>query len=348
MDDSSNAVTKLEKMLDDVETHLSAAIDNLLERLYGGDGDDVVDPECQALLSEVDNLFKDLTIDEKPPPDAFDQTHLGNDALMDVASHALEKVKALPDGKQKSALTAVLEAATVLSPQEWTLLRVWDALEFEDEHSDVTTMGLEGRGDFSVEQTDVLQSGFRKELEARLEDMKQSRVELERLYAKRVDDGLIDEPENAEYKESCMKAMRSAEAAFNSYSGSDPTKPKSKAKPNKQPEEPNVVQSLGTLYSEGAELQSGQVVKYAVTELKGPLLKLPAFEMQMVKWDGMHTVNLGVDLWVVASVMKKLFEYDVFGGTQMDESDRYLIAYDLFKRWSRENKVWNLMFQNEF
>ena len=30
-----------------------------------------------------------------------------------------------------------------------------------------------------------------------------------------------------------------------------------------------VVESLGTLYHEGAELQSGQVVKYAITELKG-------------------------------------------------------------------------------
>ena len=69
-------------------------------------------------------------------------------------------------------------------------------------------------------RTDVLQSGFRKELEARLEDMKQSRVELERLYARRVDDGRIDDPENAEYKENCMKTIRAAEAAFNSYSGS--------------------------------------------------------------------------------------------------------------------------------
>ena len=68
----------------------------------------------------------------------------------------------------------------------------------------------------------------------------------------------------------------------------------------------------------------------------------------MVKWDGMHTVNLGVDLWVVASVMKKLFDYDVFGGTEVDETDRYLIAYDSFKRWSRANKVWNLIYDSDF
>jgi hypothetical protein len=64
--------------------------------------------------------------------------------------------------------------------------------------------------------------------------------------------------------------------------------------------------------------------------------------MDMIRWDGMHTVNLGVDLWVVASVMKKLFEYDVFGGLQMEESDRYLMAYDLFKSWSRTNN-WHLL-----
>ena len=56
----------------------------------------------------------------------------------------------------------------------------------------------------------------------------------------------------------------------------------------------------------------------------------------------MHTVNLGVDLWTVGSVMRKLFEYDIFGGLRMGEEDRYLIAYDLFKTWSRENKVWHL------
>ena len=45
-------------------------------------------------------------------------------------------------------------------------------------------------------------------------------MELERLYARRVDDAAIDNAENTEYKELCMKALRSAESAFNSYSGS--------------------------------------------------------------------------------------------------------------------------------
>ena len=65
--------------------------------------------------------------------------------------------------------------------------------------------------------------------------------------------------------------------------------------------------------------------------------------MELVKWDGMHIVNLGVDVWVTASVMKKLLQYDVFGGLDMEESDRYLVAYDVFKTWSRTNQVWQLI-----
>ena len=59
----------------------------------------------------------------------------------------------------------------------------------------------------------------------------------------------------------------------------------------------------------------------------------------MIRWDGMHVINLGVDLWVCGSVMRKLLEYDVWGGVDMDEGDRLLIAYDEFKGWCRANKV---------
>ena len=69
-------------------------------------------------------------------------------------------------------------------------------------------------------RTDVLVNGFRQELDARLNDIKSSRVELERLYALRVDDGQIDEPSQSGYKEDSMKALRSADAAFNSFAGS--------------------------------------------------------------------------------------------------------------------------------
>lgn len=73
---------------------------------------------------------------------------------------------------------------------------------------------------------------------------------------------------------------------------------------------------------------------------QGPLLKLPAFQVEMIRWDGMHTVNLGTDLWVCGSVLKKLMEYDVFGDPEtLDEADRLLIAYDRFRAWCRANKV---------
>lgn len=59
----------------------------------------------------------------------------------------------------------------------------------------------------------------------------------------------------------------------------------------------------------------------------------------MIRWDGMHIINLGADLWVVGSLVRKLMSYDVFGGFDMEESDRLLIAYDLFRAWARTNKV---------
>ena len=60
----------------------------------------------------------------------------------------------------------------------------------------------------------------------------------------------------------------------------------------------------------------------------------------MIRWDGMHTINLGTDLWVIASVLKKLLQYDgMFGGVDLEESDRWLVAYDEFRTWARRNRV---------
>lgn len=50
--------------------------------------------------------------------------------------------------------------------------------------------------------------------------MQGSRVELERLYALRVDDSKVDDEANATYKEDAMKAIRNCEASFTSYAGS--------------------------------------------------------------------------------------------------------------------------------
>lgn len=69
-------------------------------------------------------------------------------------------------------------------------------------------------------RTEVLVQGFEKELQSRLVAMQGSRVELERLYALRVDDSKVDDEANATYKEDAMKAIRNCEASFTSYAGS--------------------------------------------------------------------------------------------------------------------------------
>ena len=44
--------------------------------------------------------------------------------------------------------------------QDWNLLRIWDAMEFEEEHNESTRMELDGRGDVCAGQSkDLLQLG---------------------------------------------------------------------------------------------------------------------------------------------------------------------------------------------
>ena len=62
--------------------------------------------------------------------------------------------------------------------------------------------------------------GFKNELDGRVSELKANRVELERLYALRVDDKLVDEQPNAQYKEDAMRVLRMADSAFTSLSGS--------------------------------------------------------------------------------------------------------------------------------
>ncbi len=69
-------------------------------------------------------------------------------------------------------------------------------------------------------RTDVLITGFKTELTARLESLKKVRAELERLYSCRVEDALIDHEDHAKYKEECLKACREAESSFTSFAGS--------------------------------------------------------------------------------------------------------------------------------
>ena len=62
--------------------------------------------------------------------------------------------------------------------------------------------------------------GFKKELEGRLESLRNSRSELEQLFAKRLDDVQIEMPENGDFKQQVLVAIRSCESAFTSYAGS--------------------------------------------------------------------------------------------------------------------------------
>ena len=66
----------------------------------------------------------------------------------------------------------------------------------------------------------MLKNGFKDELKGRMDTLKANRVELERLYALRVDDSQVDDPENSKYKEESMKAIRHCESSFTSYTGS--------------------------------------------------------------------------------------------------------------------------------
>ncbi|CAK9040828.1 Uncharacterized protein SCF082_LOCUS23680 [Durusdinium trenchii] len=284
-------IAEVEKHLDNVESKISIYVEQVVAKFEKPDPD----PDCDALLVEVESLFSNMSLSEQTNPETKESV------AMDATSHALEKVQALPDGPEKSAMTAVLQAAVpsqvrvdepMTSPasvpgasanskmsdadlaagmfarkdttqleaearqtlhekwandpdaifdpdgSEWSLVRVWDAMEFEDEHCEATSIGLEGRGELDEAQTrtEVLVNGFRKELESKSNDIKASRVELERLYALRVEDNKIDDAANVMFKEECMKALRGADANFTNL----------------------VVQSLQVLYDEGAELHTGE------------------------------------------------------------------------------------------
>lgn len=48
--------------------------------------------------------------------------------------------------------TPTFSAAAVLA-EEWMLLWIWDAMEFEDEHNESISVGLEARGEIDAQQT---------------------------------------------------------------------------------------------------------------------------------------------------------------------------------------------------
>ena len=74
---------------------------------------------------------------------------------------------------------------------------------------------------------------------------------------------------------------------------------------------------------------------------KGPLCSLPAFTPQMAKWCSMHQLNLGVCLWSCASTFRVLLDnYNVWGKDAFsDDNNRLAIAYELFRTWTRQQKI---------
>lgn len=247
-----------------------------------------------------------------------------------IATTILQEKKALEERKPKNdSIVYYMPHPECPKQEEWALLRIWDAMEFEDEEQESVSMSLQGSGDFdaqaskavlgsvmgpemgkinnvsfgargqpgnpgtdgvpgqpdqsqkpgkvpkqkpmskklsgnistcSAKMTEVLSwqskldqntggltaqlvSGFKRELDGRLKSIQDARVELERLYGQRIDDGTVDLPENNKFKEECLCAIRAAEASFTSYHGSvrsiksviESSKPKAKAKAKAAP-----------------------------------------------------------------------------------------------------------------
>ena len=104
LDDLGKQVTAQKVTLSDSTSKLSVAIRGLLKKLQVPNED----PEVDALVAEVEQLFGEMTM--VTPPDLPKDKP---DVVMDATTLALEQCNALPDGPQKSAILAVLETAMV-------------------------------------------------------------------------------------------------------------------------------------------------------------------------------------------------------------------------------------------
>ncbi|CAK9103183.1 unnamed protein product [Durusdinium trenchii] len=103
--DAYMLVTKHSDELKRLESLVDSHIFQLLQLIAGHDQKHT-DPECDALVQELDLKFQAMFLEE-PPPTSTPNTPVE----MSVERAALEKIRELPDGPQKSALLAVLEAA---------------------------------------------------------------------------------------------------------------------------------------------------------------------------------------------------------------------------------------------
>ena len=99
IDETNNRALKLQSQCEANEKNMMGHVKALAAKLTGSE---IIDPECEALLAEVEGIFSGLHLGD-----------CGSEPTMDATSNALSKVQALPDGPQKSAITAVLEASMV-------------------------------------------------------------------------------------------------------------------------------------------------------------------------------------------------------------------------------------------
>ena len=80
--------------------------------------------------------------------------------------YKLDRSKPLPIFQSKSlhispnrfAPPMLLPCTSHPRGQEWALLRVWDAMEFESEENETASMGLHAKGDLDPGQTKKLMS----------------------------------------------------------------------------------------------------------------------------------------------------------------------------------------------
>ena len=97
-------VAKKESDLSELLVQYNAMVKALLKTLKGTVDQPEDDPECFDLMLELETKFGEMTVqDEEPEMTA---------PVLTAPALALEHVRSLPDGPQKSALFAVLQAAT--------------------------------------------------------------------------------------------------------------------------------------------------------------------------------------------------------------------------------------------
>ena len=69
-------------------------------------------------------------------------------------------------------------------------------------------------------------------------------------------------------------------------------------------------------------------------------MALPAFCPDMVAWCSMHSINLGVALWVTGSTMMELMDAGMWDGPDAGGYEaRFRAAYGDFCEWAHEMKI---------